>query len=88
MILMAIAVALVPAPVFSSPSRILEPKNLGLGFGILAMASGTGMFFGPYIAGFVRDKTGSYETSFIFLSILALLTTVTALILRVRTKRD
>jgi len=88
MILMAIAVALVPAPVFSSPSRILEPKNLGLGFGILAMASGTGMFFGPYIAGFVRDKTGSYEMSFIFLSILALLTTVTALILRVKMKRD
>ncbi len=87
MIVMAVAVALIPAPIFSSPSKILEPKNLGLGFGILAMTSGTGMFFGPYLAGFVRHKTGSYETSFILLSILALLTTVTALILRVRMKR-
>lgn len=88
MILMGVGVAFVPAPVFSSPSRILEPKNLGLGFGIIAMAGGIGMSFGPYMAGLVRDKTGSYEVSFVFLSILALLTGVTALILRVTMRKD
>ena len=87
MIIIAVAGAFIPAPVYSLTSKILEPENLGLGFGILSMVSSIGMFFGPYIAGLVRDKTGSYETSFIFLSILALLITITALILRIRMRR-
>ena len=88
MIIIAVAGAFIPAPVYSFTSKILEPENLGLGFGILSTVSSIGMFFGPYIAGLVRDKTGSYETSFIFLSILALLITITALILRIRMRRD
>jgi predicted MFS family arabinose efflux permease len=87
MIIIAVAGAFIPAPVYSFTSKILEPENLGLGFGILSTVSSIGMFFGPYIAGLVRDKTGSYETSFIFLSILALLITITALILRIRMRR-
>ena len=87
MVVMAVAAAFVPAPVFSFPSKILKPENLGLGFGILTMLSGLGMSFGPHIAGLVRDKTGSYEMSFIFLSILALLIAITALILRIKLRR-
>ena len=80
-------VAFIPAPVFSFASRILEPKNLGLGFGILATVSNIGMLFGPYVAGLVRDKTGSYELSFIFLAMLAMLTTITAFMLRIKMRR-
>ncbi len=87
MVVMAVAVAFIPAPVFSFPSKILQPENLGLGFGILSTVSGVGMFFGPYMTGLVRDKTGSYEISFIFLSILALLVTLTAIILRIKMRR-
>ena len=88
MVVMAVAVAFVPTPIFSFTSKIMEPQNLGLGFGILATASSTGMVFGPYLAGMVKDKTGSYETSFIFLSFLALLVTLTALALRIRIRRN
>jgi predicted MFS family arabinose efflux permease len=87
MVVMAVAVAFIPAPVFSFASKILEPKNLGLGFGILATVSNIGMLFGPYVAGLVRDKTGSYELSFVFLAMLALLTTITALMLRITMRR-
>lgn len=87
MVVMAVAVTFIPVPVFSFPSKILQPENLGLGFGILSTVSGVGMFFGPYMAGLVRDKTGSYEISFIFLSILALLVTLTAIILRIKMRR-
>ena len=87
MVVMAVAVALIPAPVFAFTSKVLKPENLGLGFGILSAVSSIGVFFGPYIAGLVRDKTGSYEMSFIFLSILAILVTVTAIILRVKMRR-
>ncbi len=87
MAVMAIAVAFVPTPVFSFLSKTLPPKDLGLGFGILGMLSGLGMFFGPYLSGLIKDKTGSYEITFIFLSILALLIPVTAVILRIKIKR-
>ncbi len=87
MVVMAVAVAFIPTPVFSLQSKILKTENLGLGFGILSMVSSIGAFFGPYMAGLVRDKTGSYEMSFIFLSILAMLVTVTAIILRVKIRR-
>jgi len=87
MVVMAVAVAFIPAPVFSFPSKILKPENLGLGFGIFSAVSSIGIFFGPYMAGLVRDQTGSYEMSFIFLSILAMLVTVTAILLRVKIRR-
>jgi len=87
MVVMAVAVAFIPAPVYAFPSKILEPEDLGLGFGILSTVNGVGMVFGPYMAGVVRDKTGSYVMSFIFLSILALLVTLTALILRIKMRR-
>lgn len=87
MVVMAMAVAFIPAPVFAFTSKVLKPENLGLGFGILSAVSSIGIFFGPYMTGLVRDKTGSYEMSFIFLSILAMLVTVTAIILRVKIRR-
>jgi len=87
MVLMAVAVALVPAPVFSFPSRILNQRSLGLGFGVLNMVASLGMFLGPSAAGIIRDSTGSYIKSFIFLAALALLVTITAWILRIMIKR-
>ncbi|MFC2166290.1 MFS transporter, partial [Acidobacteriota bacterium] len=87
MAVMAIAVALVPTPVFSFLSKIVPPKDLGIGFGILSMVSGMGMFFGPYLSGLIRDKTGSYEMTFIFLSILAIFIPTTAAILRIKIKK-
>jgi len=82
MAVMSFAVAFVPAPVFSFPAKVLKQEILGLGFGLYFMMSSLGMFFGPYVAGFVREKSGMYETSFIFLSVLALLIALTALISR------
>ena len=87
MILMSLSVAFIPAPVFSFPSKILKPQLMGLVFGILFTFSSLGMFLGPFAAGIVRDKTGSYETTFVFLSIIALMVPFTALVLRVLIKR-
>ena len=87
MIILAVGVAIVPTPVFSFTSRIMKSENLGLGFGILSSVSSMGMVFGPYLAGLVKDKTGSYDTSFMFLSFLALLVTLTALVLRINRRK-
>jgi MFS-type transporter involved in bile tolerance (Atg22 family) len=83
-----VGVAFVPAPVFSLLPKISRPENLGLSFGILSMFASMGMLFGPYVTGLLKDKTGSYEVSFIFLSVFALLLTLTALVLRTKTRGD
>jgi MFS family permease len=87
MIVMAVAVAFVPTPIFSFPSKILKDENLGLGFGIISMLSSIGIFFAPFVTGLLRDQTGSYRMSFIFLTILSLLITVTAVVLMTQTRR-
>jgi len=87
MAVMAVAVAFVPTPVFSYLSKNLPSKDLGLGFGILGMVSGIGMFFGPYLSGLIRDKTGSYETVFLFLAALSLLITAAAFTFQLRAKK-
>jgi len=86
MAVMAVAVAFVPTPVFSYLSKNLPPKDLGVGFGIIGMVSGMGMFFGPYLSGLIRDKTGSYETVFLFLAVLSFLITATVVIFQLRAK--
>ncbi len=87
MVVMAVAVAFVPTPVFSYLSKNLPPKDLGLGFGILGMVSGIGMFFGPYLSGMIRKKTGLYEPAFFFLAALALLITAAAVFYQLRGKK-
>jgi MFS family permease len=52
MALMSFAVAFVPAPVFSFPSKLIETENLGLVFGIFFMMSSFGMFFGAILITF------------------------------------
>ena len=84
MIVMAVAVAFIPVPVFDFPSKVLKSEHLGLGFGILSATSSIGVLFGPYLAGLVRDKAGSYETSFMLLSFFAIFVTITAIVLRGR----
>ena len=83
MAVMSFAVAFVPAPVFSFPAKALKQEILGLVFGLYFMMSSLGMFLGPYAVGYVRDTSGKYETSFILLSVLALLITLTVLTSRI-----
>lgn len=76
-ILMAIFVAFVPAPIFSLPSKIVEPKNLGLGFGILTACSNVGVLAGPYFAGLAKDFTGEYNLSFYLMGLFTVVQTIT-----------
>jgi len=87
MLIMAVAAALVPTPVFSYFSKVLPRKSLGLGFGFLNTVSGLGMFFGPYLSGLIRDKTGSYQLTFVFLSVLSLLIPISAVLLGIKQKK-
>jgi len=87
MVIMAVAVSFIPAPLYALLPKISKSENLGLAFGILSMFASMGMLFGPYATGLIRQGTGSYQLGFVFLSILALLVTSTALLSRSRMLR-
>lgn len=83
-ILIGIFVAFVPAPIFSLPSKLVEPKNLGLGFGILTACLNVGVLAGPYLVGLAKDFTGEYNFSFYLMSLFAILQAVTIGLLKIR----
>jgi len=77
----------VPAPIFSLPSKIVKPQDLGLAFGILTACSNMGVLAGPYLAGLAKDLTGEYTFSLYLISFFNILQTLTILLLYVlRTK--
>ncbi len=86
---MGVFSAFVPSPIYSLPSRILQPENIGLGFGIISTCSSIGLFVGPYLAGKMRDLTGSYNWTFFLVSLLFLFTVVSIFVAhRLREKED
>lgn len=74
--LIGVFAALVPAPIFSLPPKIVKPKNLGLAFGIVTACLNVGVLVGPYLAGAARDFTGEYTLSFHIMALFAVLQTV------------
>lgn len=68
--------AMIPAPIYSLPSEILTSKNVGLGFGVISTCSSLGLFLSPYLVGKARDITGSYQWSFILISLFFLLVAI------------
>lgn len=87
MILVGVSGALIPAPVFSLVPDVLPERKLGLGYGIITTCVNIGMVFGPYTVGLGRDLTGSYQASFIVMSISALLVTAMASLLILSRRR-
>lgn len=76
-VLTGVAASLIPAPIYSLPSRIVRSENLGLAFGIITACLNIGVLAGPYLVGLVRDFTGDYVLSFHLMTIFALLLTNT-----------
>jgi len=76
LVLIAIVSALTPPPIFSLPSKMVKPENLGLGFGILSMCSNVGVLVGPYLAGLAKDLTNAYVFSFYLMAFFAALETL------------
>ncbi len=77
----ALVSSLIVVSIFALPSTLLEPRLLGLGYGILATCLNVGTTLGPFLVGAVRDASGSYTPGFWAMSIMALLISVAALAL-------
>jgi len=81
MLIIGVAQALVPAPIFALPPDVTTPERLGLGFGILSTCLNIGVVVGPAVAGLMRDVTGTYQASYALMSGFALLVALAMLVL-------
>jgi MFS family permease len=84
MLLIGVAQAMVPTPIFALPPEVTSPEKLGLGFGIISTCLNLGIVMGPAAAGFIRDATGSYQASYALMAGLVFLIPLVMLILRWR----
>lgn len=87
MLLIGVAQSLVPAPTFSLAPDVTSPERLGLGYGIISTCLNVGIVVGPATVGLVRDVTGSYQSSYMLMAGLALLVSVTMLVLHFKQRR-
>lgn len=83
MILLGIAAAFIPAPIFSLPSDVMPQEKLGMGFGIITALLNVGIVLGPYFVGLARDITGNYQASFLLMAGFTFLVSPTILALKV-----
>lgn len=81
MVLIGVAQAFVPAPIFALTPEVTAPERLGLGFGILSTCLNIGIVAGPALVGMVRDITGNYQASYTLMSVFALLITAAIFLL-------
>jgi ACS family tartrate transporter-like MFS transporter len=72
------ALALIPlgigsmyGPIWSLPSTFLSGQAAAAGMGLIAAIGNFGGFFGPYLIGFLKDKSGGYSISFTVLAMMA-----------------
>ena len=84
MLLIGIAQALVPAPVFALAPDVTTPETLGLSYGIVSTCLNLGIVVGPAAAGLTKDVTGSYQASYALMSGFALLIALVVVILNLR----
>lgn len=82
-LVMPLVAVLPPTTIFALAPDILESGNMGLGYGILSGCSNVGILLIPFLTGLARDITGSYETSFVLMSVSAFLSAVSISALRV-----
>ena len=72
-VVLGLAAALVPAPLFALPSELVGQRLQGMAFGILSTCLNVGILLGPYLVGRLRDSTGSYGAGFMLMAAFSFL---------------
>ncbi len=78
------AAAMVPSVVSALPVEILEPKVVGVGFGVMATCLNIGVALAAPLFGYLFDVTGSPEVSFVGIAAFSVIGGMVALTLKTR----
>jgi predicted MFS family arabinose efflux permease len=84
MVLIGIFIAPVPATISAIAPGLAGPAKISLVFSVIFTINNIGLSLGPYIIGFLRDFTGSYQTSFWVISLFFLLVAILGTVLLFR----
>jgi MFS family permease len=60
------------APFWQLPSRLLSGKAAAAGIGLIAALGASAGFFLPYLIGWIKDQTGSFEPAFLSIGVIML----------------
>jgi MFS transporter, ACS family, tartrate transporter len=71
-------------PYWALPTRLLSERSAAASFGFVNLIANFGGFAGPYMVGFLTDRTGTYLAGVWFLVSTAILSGVVLMILRER----
>lgn len=84
---LGIGTAPIPVFIFSLLPEMVEPHNIGMGLGILTVASNLGLTVGPAIFGLILDITsGSFFIGFMVLAFISLV--IILALFGLKTKKD
>lgn len=73
-ITLGIGFSAVPVFVFAMLPDVIKPHQMGMGLGVVTIASNIGIAFGPIIFGYILDKTGeNFSLGFLILGLLSLI---------------
>ena len=64
------------------PTRILSERQAAASFGFMNLIANFGGFAGPYMVGFLTDRTGTYVAGILFLVSTAILSGIVLMVLR------
>lgn len=84
MVLIGLFSGLIPASIFSLPSRIMPVELYGTAFGILYTFLNIGILIIPFSLGRARDLTGDYDLSFMIISVLSMSLAMISVVLKIR----
>lgn len=83
-VLVGLAAAFIPAPVFALVPKYIPTGQIGLGYGISSTCLNIGILVGPFLVGLAYDRTLSYLFGFNLMALFVLVLTAVALFLRFR----
>ena len=69
-------------PYWALPTRLLGERTAAAGFGFVNLIANFGGFAGPYMVGFLTDRTGSYSAGVYFMVSTAVLSALVLILLR------
>ena len=69
-------------PYWALPTRLLGERTAAAGFGFVNLIANFGGFAGPYMVGFLTDRTGGYAAGVYFMMSAAVLASLVLMFLR------
>ena len=72
------------APFWALPTRLLSARWAAASFGFINLIANLGGFAGPYLVGFLTDRTGTYVAGVLLMVLSAVLSGVVLMFLRER----